>query len=517
MSGSGVKLPGSSTTRRQFFSAALVGMQSKAEPRIEGAILDDSHLLGHRLRDGARLPRPGRQVKIPLLIVGGGIAGLCAAWRLQKRGFRDFTILEMEKQAGGNSRWGENEVSAYPWAAHYLPVPNRNATLVREICEEFGLVDEDGHWSERHLCHSPQERVFLYGRWQEGLEPETGVTREQKLQHRRFEERMSAFAATGEFAIPMDPAAKPSPLDRMSMHDWLKQEKFDSPYLHWYVNYACRDDYGSLARDTSAWAGIHYFAAREHEDERGPFVWPEGNGWLVKQLLQRVGKHVQTGAPVVRVEASGKGPIRVRTPTTEYVAQSVIWAAPTFLLRYLMDNPPPDAGAITYSPWITANLTFHRLPREQRDTAPAWDNVIYDSASLGYVVATHQSLRTHIERTVWTWYHALSTGEPKANRQLLLDKDWGYWKEFICNDLAKAHPDIRECVSRIDIMRFAHAMARPATGWMFHPARKRLADWGTNLVLANSDLSGFSIFEEAQYRGVMAADRTLRRLGRAGA
>jgi hypothetical protein len=32
---------------------------------------------------------------------------------------------------------------------------------------------------------------------------------------------------------------------------------------------------------------------------------------------------------------------------------------------------------------------------------------------------------------------------------------------------------------------------------------------------ANSDLSGFSIFEEAQYRGVAAADRVLRDVGRA--
>ena len=30
---------------------------------------------------------------------------------------------------------------------------------------------------------------------------------------------------------------------------------------------------------------------------------------------------------------------------------------------------------------------------------------------------------------------------------------------------------------------------------------------------ANSDLSGFSIFEEAQYRGVRAADRVLKLMG----
>jgi hypothetical protein len=118
------------------------------------------------------------------------------------------------------------------------------------------------------------------------------------------------------------------------------------------------------------------------------------------------------------------------------------------------------------------------------------------------------SLRTHIDRTVWTWYHALASGPPAQNRRLLLDKDWAYWKEFILNDLSRAHPDIRECVSRIDIMRMGHAMARPVPGSIFSDTRQRLARG--NIIYANSDLSGFSIFEEAQYRGVMAADRALK-------
>ena len=68
------------------------------------------------------------------------------------------------------------------------------------------------------------------------------------------------------------------------MSSWLDRNKFNSPYLRWYVDYACRDDYGAHAADTSAWAGIHYFASREHED-KGPVTWPEGNGWLVRALV----------------------------------------------------------------------------------------------------------------------------------------------------------------------------------------------------------------------------------------
>ena len=82
-----------------------------------------------------------------------------------------------------------------------------------------------------------------------------------------------------------------------------------------------------------------------------------------------------------------------------------------------------------------------------------WDNVVMDSPTLGYVDAMHQTLRSHLERTVWTLYWALSDGTPSANRALLLQKDWSYWKEAILHDLERVHPAIRRCVERIDLMR----------------------------------------------------------------
>jgi hypothetical protein len=77
------------------------------------------------------------------------------------------------------------------------------------------------------------------------------------------------------------------------------------------------------------------------------------------------------------------------------------------------------------------------------------------------------------------------------------------------------HPDIRECVTRIDVMRLGHAMARPVVGSIFHGERRRIAEQTAPLVFANTDLSGFAIFEEAQHRGVLAADKVLTFIGRA--
>ena len=92
------------------------------------------------------------------------------------------------------------------------------------------------------------------------------------------------------------------------------------------------------------------------------------------------------------------------------------------------------------------------------------------------------------------------------------NKDWNYWKEAILHDLERVHHDIRKCVSRIDIMRLGHAMARPKVGAIFSAERRNLAKANGRILFANSDLSGFSIFEEAQYRGVNAADRVLRQV-----
>ena len=484
-------------------SAALVGLSCKAGRSIAGGFADGSYVIGHRLRDREPFPTPARTVRVPLVIVGGGVAGLAAAWRLDKRRFHDFVVLEMEQRAGGNARWGENDVTAYPWAAHYVPVPGRRAALVRELFEELGVL-HGGQWEERYLCFDPQERLFLHGEWQEGIEPAIGLGARDRQEFRRFAMRMAEFRATGRFTIPMELGASPSPLDRLSMAEWLQREGFTSSALRWYVDYACRDDYGALATDASAWAGVHYFASREPEG-RGPLTWPEGNGWIVQQLLARVGKYMRTNAFVSRIERSSTR-WRVRSPQVEYVADAVIFAAPTFLAPYVLDAMPDPA--FVYSPWLTANLTLEHWPRE-RGMPAAWDNVIYKSPALGYVVATHQSLRTTEERTVWTFYWALADGTPTANRAFLLAHDWSFWKEAILADLERAHPDIRGCVSRIDVMRWGHAMVRPAIGFLSVRERFQRLAHPERLYFAHSDLSGLSLFEEAQYRGVQAADRAL--------
>lgn len=491
-----------SITRRAWIAAPALRLSAKTERAIAGGFVMESQAAGHRLRDRGQFARAGRTERCEIAVVGGGVAGLSAGWWLRKKGHQRFVILDGEAQAGGNARFGENEITAYPWAAHYVPVPNKESKLVRELFGELGLVDAAGQWDERWLCHSPQERLFIHGRWHEGIDADRHGTAEDRRQFQRFHERIAELRATGRYTIPRALGYRAGELDRITMQEWLRREKLNSPALAWEVDYSCRDDYGGGAADVTASAGLHYYAARHPETgEKGPLAWPEGNGWILRRLLTQLAAQVRTQALVHRVERAGTA-WRVRTEQVDYLADAVVFAAPTFLTPYVVEGVRGPV-AWQYSPWLTANLTIENAEALGEQ---AWDNVVYHSPSLGYVVATHQSLRRHQPRSVWTFYWAL-TGDPVAQRRWLLAASWAQLREMILTELAKAHPRIREHVSRLDIFRMGHAMRRPTPHSAPGPAMPE------GIYLANSDLAGLSVFEEAQYQGVRGAEGALIRVG----
>lgn len=136
--------------RREFLAstlaaagaATLAGCATPAPPLPPGELYGASLDLGHRLRE-PNFPPPAETRRLPVAIVGAGIGGLSAGWKLAKAGFSDFQMIELEAEAGGNSRAGSNAVSAYPWGAHYLPLPTREASAVRELLAELGVLQGD--------------------------------------------------------------------------------------------------------------------------------------------------------------------------------------------------------------------------------------------------------------------------------------------------------------------------------------------------------------------------------------
>src|SRR5229473_2810586 len=88
--------------------AALAACRKHSTQRLpEGEIVGASDAIGHRIRDGVSiLPSRDQWQRVGVVIVGGGVAGLSAAWRLLKAGFDDFVLLELEQAPGGTARSG---------------------------------------------------------------------------------------------------------------------------------------------------------------------------------------------------------------------------------------------------------------------------------------------------------------------------------------------------------------------------------------------------------------------------
>ena len=203
--------------RRSFLSTGLgaawaaTGCQSADSlAHITGGWTGVHAERGHWLRDGLQTgkawPAPARIFKTRVVIAGGGVAGLASARALRLRGMEDFALLELEDSAGGNSRGAEMAGIACPQGAHYLPLPGDDAPEVQDLLEELGLRQRvSGRWQydERHLCHSPQERLFFNGEWQDGLLPVNGVGASTLSQYQKFAVLVEQARAAARWTMPV--------------------------------------------------------------------------------------------------------------------------------------------------------------------------------------------------------------------------------------------------------------------------------------------------------------------------
>lgn len=552
--------------RRQFLTAAtsaataLLSAGCEPAPRaLQGGFAGVDLGRGHQVRDllarGA-LPAPAVVRRTQVLIAGGGVAGLAAARALRLAGIDDFALLELEDEAGGNSRAGQVAGIACPLGAHYLPVPGDDAREVQDLLEELGLRRRvAGRWQydERHLCHSPQERLFFEGEWQEGLLPVHGVGAATLAQYRHFAAQVAAAGKAARFTMPLlkglDAKRPLAPthkaLDAMLFDDWLTLQGLDDPHLRWYLNYCCRDDYGAGTARVSAWAGIHYFASRHGfhapgeaapEEREAVLTWPEGNGWLTRRLAEplRAGGQLRTGCSVLRI-AEGRQGVEVdaynhATDSVErWQARRCVVALPVFMAARVLRQPPAflqeAARRLQWAPWLVANIHIDAPLQDRPGAAPAWDNVLYQDANpggLGYVNAGHQRLepgKLLAGPTVLSYYQAL--GDQPQGREQLATQPWTHWANAALATLGVPHADLARRATRVDVTRYGHAMAipipgqlgflsqiglqRPSSGrkallngerpaWLPTPTTARLA-------FAHSDWSGYSVFEEAFTRG----------------
>lgn len=518
-------------------AAGLMGFGcAKPMMPIERVFVGQDPDRGHRLRDASlRAQAPSRFTRCDVLVVGSGVAGASAAWRIARETSCDLVMLELEAEPGGTARHGTMDRSAYPMGAHYLPAPHRDFVALQTLLHDVGVMfgrDRDGipDLDPRFIARGPVERHRHAGRWYEGLYPAAGQSDAEAAVWERWLAHLSEMdGARGSdgrrlFALPLEHSSTHlRHLDAISMADYLDRNGFTGWRLRWLVDYACRDDYGCSLAETSAFAGLHHFLARglEHHEDRPILTWPQGNAFLVERMLEVSGARprLQLGTAALAVDPD-RGRVTALDLATNVVhgfeARIILWAAPRFVLSQVLpagrDALPRDA--LTYAPWLVAGIEVAEPPTGFG--APlSWDNVQVGANHLGYVVATHNEPRTETRSSAVLSYYEPLTGDPATERRRLLAGSLEHWSAHVERALTAMHPDLVTAIRRIHVARWGHGMVRPTPGSLFGPRRALAAAPIGRVVPCAADVGGLPLFEQAFAQGVIAGENALAHLGHA--
>jgi len=503
---------------------------------------------GHALRDHLVLPAPRDERRIGVAILGSGVAGLSCAWALARAGRRDFVLVEgpeVNGNAAGRDLGGpsaEDDLRC-PLGAHYLPLPSSESTHVRALLADVGLLLAGEHtatpyYDEAALAHAPRERLLRNGRWESDLLPTQGVSAPDLHQQQRFFAEMALLRTRRGrdgrrlFALPRmlsSTDAEWRALDRETFSHWLDRHGYQAPELRRYLDYCCRDDYGAGTTVVSAWAGLHYFAGRDgaaaNASHDAVLTWPGGLSALMQRMRASIdarlghtrwriagtATQLRENGATVQVDclhmAGGK------LSTTRLRAGNVVSAMPLHVLARAW----PELAATGYdasvhagphAPWLVSNFLMDGYPQEQPGESLAWDNVVHGGRGLGYVVSTHQLLRVApAAQTVFTAYQALDRMSPAQARTWMLRASPEELRDEAATDLLQAYgEDLWRRVRRLVITVRGHAMAIPVPGSLDNPRLAALRTLDGRIRIAHADLSGYSVFEEAAWWGVRAAE-----------
>jgi hypothetical protein len=440
-----------SHSRRDFIKFALAGSVASGcpvdqallavpEKRTSGARVEGEQFeICHQVRDGHSFAKPDATRKVDIAIIGGGIAGLSAAYFLRGK---DWLLLEKDSHFGGNAYQEEYDSQAFSTGSAYDFRDSDCDHLAREIGLHLLPIDMPDPTIDNG--------VYTPDTWRSGL---------SQLPYSK--DTIASFKKFTEDILKLDPRKDMMELDSKPFTDITRA--YAPEISKWWDAYG-PSNWGALTVDTTAFIGVVDAQYLIKGEDSTRVILPGGLGCVSHKLVEvmkpKYGERMLGGATVISVEPQAHS-VRVTymrdRKLTTVIANVVLMCAPKFIASRIVAGLPKDQKQamerMRYAPVPMINMIF-----DKQIYRKGYDNWCPGRAFTDFIVAdwTIRNRPGYNPRyEVLTFYSTLRESE----RSLLLEEeDCKAFAGRVLRDFQKLLPEFNVDPIEIRLYRRGHAM-----------------------------------------------------------
>ena len=443
-----------------------------------------------------------KSLNTDVMIVGGGIAGMTAAYQLKDR---DFLLFELSDVLGGSSSGGRYKNTPLCHGAHYdLSYPSNYGRDVLRMLEELDIIQYDtftDSWKfvdKQYLISKNREsRTFAHDEFRKDVLPD-------EPEKADFIALMQTF--TGTMPMPtrlIDETHRY--LNDVSFLEWLKGKITVSEQFIEGLDYHMKDDFGAGSASVSALAGIHYFACRPYGVKPVElFSPPEGNSYFINKIHEKLpSDRIITSSLVKLIKEIGEGfEVEVidvhKKEITLVSCRKIIYAGQKHALKYIFPKEFPLFLKNSYAPWVVVNVVL----KNALENEAFWQNEILsdDPSLLGFVDSSAQ-YSPEKGSQVLTVYYCFKPEEREmmslieTRKEIFIDQTVDRLEHYFDKSLINR-------IEKIYITQMGHAMPIPIPGYLFVDANDFRSN--PNLMFAGVDNGRLPLLFEALDSGIVA-------------
>lgn len=404
-------------------------------PLVEGEHFE----ICHQIRDGHHFGLPAAATSVDIGIVGGGVAGLSAAYFLREK---EWLLLEKEAHFGGNAYQEEFEGQPFATGAAYAYRGDEGDQLASEIGLKLPLVN----MPDPTLVG----KTYVPDTWKTGIS-QLPYPKDVRASFQKFR----------------DDVLKMKVSQRLRELDALPFSNFTSAYARevqqWWDIFG-PSNWGAATHDTSAYVGLSNAKDLFTGGDAKRAILPGGLGCITHKLVEILEPHYKdrmlANATVVAVvpDKDAVSIMYLREGKLAAVsAKAVLMCTPKQITSRIVQNLPAEQKAAMqrtrYAPYPVVNLIFDK-PVYNR----GYDNWCPGNSFTDFIVADwtiRNTPRYKQKDNILTFYTPLR----EAQRSTLLEvNDSKALAARVLTDFQKVLPEFDVDPVEVRIYRRGHPM-----------------------------------------------------------